>query len=668
MAAGTIRAPQDVQGEIEVECQPKRHWIALPNILAITSALGAILLSAECSLGEVSTNPISSRSAIDLPWLPQIDKAALMVVATHPDDEGIFFGGTIPYYSKVRELPTVLISMTSGEAAGNLGDDIGNRSIREKELLNASWVYGLRNQPVFGRFADGGGLNGVSWPERFDEDGNVIPQNSYDYLAEQIRQFKPDVIVTHDPQGEYGNPDHGASAFSVQEATVRAADPTAVGISGDPWQVKKVYLNRHNRDPTGVIPAPLHDAFHDWSTPEAALDGTTPLDVADIGLNQMTSQLGGFQFFIPTRHAEDWVLARSTVGPDTLVSYPQTGDVVFNEMGPLASRNNFFENIDTSGYGSTRTIVPQIIAPTSAVDVSGAAASADLPLTAQTSVDRLIDGSGLSNALTLDSLLTTTHEGFNFTEVFDNGSQATTFLTNDVGIDDPYFDIEGPTVIDFNLGGHFQLDAFYLWQYNDSLLGGAGNGMRQFSLEFSTDSGSTFTSPEFFTTDDANRGAAGTGAPFNLTTGENLQTVQSVALPSVAADVVRLTVTDNFYDEELFGGQRIGLGEVRFLGVELPTADFNSDGHVDGIDFLTWQRGFGGTSAVALATGDSNGDGDVDSADLFTWENQYGSTTQAAANYSVPEPTSVSMALLIAIATLQSSRIPGLRKRMRFFV
>jgi len=615
----------------------------------VVSSFVAALLSFQHAFGTVSTNPISSRSAVELPWLPQLEKTALMVVATHPDDEGIFFGGTIPHYSLVRELPTVLISMTSGEAAGNLGNDIGDRSIRENELLNASWVYGLRSKPVFGRFADGGGFNGVSWSERFDESGNVIFQNSFDYLTEQIRLFKPDVIVTHDPQGEYGNPDHGASAFSVLEAVERAADPGVAG-SGDPWQVKKVYLNRHNRDPTGVSPAPLHDTYFDWNTPGVVLGGKTPLEIADLGLNQMTTQLGGFQFFIPTRYAEDWVLARSVVGADTLAPYPQAGDVIFSEMGPLVSRDDFFENIDTARYSPPRTIVPQIITPVSATNVSGASAATDLTPAAHASVDRLIDGSGLSEPLTLNSLLTTTHEGFNFTEVFSNSGPATTFLTNDVGNDAPYFDIEGPAVIDFDLGSIFELDAFYLWQYNDSLHGGAGNGMREFTLEFSTDGGTTFTAPEAFTTDDANRGEAGTGAPFDLTTGRNLQTVQSVSLQDAVADVVRLTITDNFYDEELFGGQRIGLGEVRFLGTELPTADFDSDGDVDGADFLEWQRGFGSTGTVNLAKGDSNGDDQVNSVDLIHWGNQFGSNPQSGATATIPEPSGFLLTLGFAVA------------------
>jgi hypothetical protein len=70
-------------------------------------------------------------------------------------------------------------------------------------------------------------------------------------------------------------------------------------------------------------------------------------------------------------------------------------------------------------------------------------------------------------------------------------------------------------------------------------------------------------------------------------------------------------------------------------------ADFDSDGSVDGGDFLAWQRSLGATSALRSA-GDATGDGAVDVADLAAWRTQFtGSTPLAvAAATSVPEPAS----------------------------
>jgi hypothetical protein len=58
---------------------------------------------------------------------------------------------------------------------------------------------------------------------------------------------------------------------------------------------------------------------------------------------------------------------------------------------------------------------------------------------------------------------------------------------------------------------------------------------------------------------------------------------------------------------------------------QVPSADFDADGDVDGRDFLVWQRGFGISAPHANR---SDGDADlnlaVDAVDLAYWQNQYG--------------------------------------------
>lgn len=94
--------------------------------------------------------------------------------------------------------------------------------------------------------------------------------------------------------------------------------------------------------------------------------------------------------------------------------------------------------------------------------------------------------------------------------------------------------------------------------------------------------------------------------------------------------------TLNFSDENLPGATGLGQLTLSLTGAVTSTADdadFNSDGVVDGSDFLTWQRGFG--SSGGLSKGDANSDGVVDSADLLVWESQFGPSAPLAA---VPEP------------------------------
>ncbi|MBN1854206.1 MAG: PEP-CTERM sorting domain-containing protein [Pirellulales bacterium] len=75
-------------------------------------------------------------------------------------------------------------------------------------------------------------------------------------------------------------------------------------------------------------------------------------------------------------------------------------------------------------------------------------------------------------------------------------------------------------------------------------------------------------------------------------------------------------------------------------------ADFDSDGDVDGADFLAWQRGFGG--AGGLAQGDANADGAVDGADLAIWKSQFGLGGAAVglAKMAIPEPSTLGLGIL----------------------
>ncbi len=82
----------------------------------------------------------------------------------------------------------------------------------------------------------------------------------------------------------------------------------------------------------------------------------------------------------------------------------------------------------------------------------------------------------------------------------------------------------------------------------------------------------------------------------------------------------------------------VSTSDVTITVNEDPRADFNGDGHVDGSDFLIWQRNYNhGTAAsgapivdasfedpnYARANGDANGDGKVDGNDFLIWQQGY---------------------------------------------
>ncbi len=302
-------------------------------------------------------------------WLPRPAKVGLMVVSTHPDDEGIFFGGAIPYYAQTRGIPTLLVSMTSG-------DWTLSPPIREAEQRNAAWAYGLRYQPLFPRFRDVSEAVATTYPNKIDatwdywadgilqNDGSDIEigkTKAIRYLAEQFRRYRPEVVATHDLDGEYGHSNHKATAWAVTQAYAMAADPAAnaPNLTGlPPWQVKKLYVHEYSNRPL----------FHDhWETASINDGGVmkSPRAIANLGLDFHVTQsrpnvstvflTGEVSASWATHPSEWWGLHSSSVGDDAVQpAFTVAGDTTGTTYTAWA-RGNFLQNLavvtDLDGNG-----------------------------------------------------------------------------------------------------------------------------------------------------------------------------------------------------------------------------------------------------------------------------------------------------------------------------
>jgi len=174
----------------------------------------------------------------------------LLFVHAHPDDETINNGATIAHYTR-RGADIRVVTCTLGEEGEVIGqkwaqlavghaDQLGGYRIGE--LTAALRRLGIA-EPVFlggaGRWRDSGmaGQQPVSRTQRFADSG----AEAVDALVAIIREQRPHVVVTYDPNGGYGHPDH-IRAHEVVTAAVGAAGAEGDGVgAAPPWVVPKFY-------------------------------------------------------------------------------------------------------------------------------------------------------------------------------------------------------------------------------------------------------------------------------------------------------------------------------------------------------------------------------------------------------------------------------------------
>lgn len=220
--------------------------------------------------------PPDREKPVEFPYQPQPEKAALMIVTAHPDDEGMF-PGLIPYVTRVLKVPMIMVVLTSGDAHPAIKPP-GERSLRENEMRRAAWAYGLPNEPIFGRFRDGAAQQTLerNWEIWGGEN------EAAKFLVQLIRKHRPDVITAMSFDGEYGHPNHAGAALSTTKAFAWASNPEMFPVEpGGPglWAPKKIYV--HNW--------PTRPVEFNWEIPVPGT-GKTCFDFGVEGSRQHVSQ------------------------------------------------------------------------------------------------------------------------------------------------------------------------------------------------------------------------------------------------------------------------------------------------------------------------------------------------------------------------------------------
>ncbi|OBG68168.1 N-acetyl-1-D-myo-inositol-2-amino-2-deoxy-alpha-D-glucopyranoside deacetylase [Mycobacterium sp. E735] len=171
----------------------------------------------------------------------------LLFVHAHPDDESISNGATIAHYT-ARGADVRVVTCTLGEEGEVIGERWAELAVDRADQLGGFRIGELTaalrelgvGEPHYlggaGRWRDSGmrGTPGRRRQRFIDAD----EREAVGALVAIIREYRPHVVVTYDPGGGYGHPDH------VHTHTVTTRAVAAAGsddFPGEPWTVPKFY-------------------------------------------------------------------------------------------------------------------------------------------------------------------------------------------------------------------------------------------------------------------------------------------------------------------------------------------------------------------------------------------------------------------------------------------
>ncbi len=179
--------------------------------------------------------------------LGDMETPRLLFVHAHPDDETLTTGATIAHYA-ARGADVRVLTCTLGEEGEVIGSQWAQLAVdgadqlggyRIGELTSALRELGV-DRPRYlggaGHWRDSGMEGSPARHRQRFADADM--DEAVSELVAVLRDFRPHVVVTYDPNGGYGHPDH-VQAHRVTTAAVAAS--AGDGHPGEPWQVPKFY-------------------------------------------------------------------------------------------------------------------------------------------------------------------------------------------------------------------------------------------------------------------------------------------------------------------------------------------------------------------------------------------------------------------------------------------
>ena len=163
---------------------------------------------------------------------------SLLAVFAHPDDEALFSGGVLARHAAEGARTAVVTATWTPDTR------------RGAELAEALRILGAGEPRMLG-YADARVPSSAPGSPRLCE---APLDEAVGRLVAHIRQFRPEIVVTHDAYGGLtGHPDHvhthRVTTLAVQAAGLERLYPDA----GAPWQPSALYLATHPHSALGAL-------------------------------------------------------------------------------------------------------------------------------------------------------------------------------------------------------------------------------------------------------------------------------------------------------------------------------------------------------------------------------------------------------------------------------
>ena len=207
------------------------------------------------------------------------DRAPLLTVHAHPDDETLTTGLTMAHHLRAGH-PVHVLTCTLGEEGEVIPSELAHLdaahddvlgAFRRGELRAAMDVLGVTHEVlgadehagVLSRYRDSGmaGTGSAANPSAFV---NADVAQAAGLVASVIRRVRPGAVVTYDEQGGYGHPDHiqthRVTCAAVASLPQHERPLLYAVLTPASWaREDRAWLTEQTLDPTWTLPDPDGD-------------------------------------------------------------------------------------------------------------------------------------------------------------------------------------------------------------------------------------------------------------------------------------------------------------------------------------------------------------------------------------------------------------------------